>query len=249
MAGESGEMFAAVKGAVMAFTRSLARSLAPQVRVNCVAPGWIKTAWGESASDTWQQRAASESLLERWGTPEDVARVVAFLASPAADFVTGQVLAVNGGRSVKLHSMPRDHIHFVTGRLAEFSLRSVLAELAPRSRFRLFDRRAADHRGGAHDARLDRRPHPDSAVAATRVLVPGYCQGDLQPISAAVGMPVERGPRDLRRLAEFFGHKPPAEDYGQYDIEILAEINHAPRLTLARNPGRSPAPRRLPGPT
>ena len=51
MAGDSGEMFAAIKGAVMAFSRSLAQSLAPQVRVNCLAPGWIRTAWGEGASD------------------------------------------------------------------------------------------------------------------------------------------------------------------------------------------------------
>ena len=50
MAGDSGELFAATKGAVMAFTKSLARSLAPEVRVNCVAPGWIKTAWGAGAS-------------------------------------------------------------------------------------------------------------------------------------------------------------------------------------------------------
>ncbi|HEX3871967.1 MAG TPA: SDR family NAD(P)-dependent oxidoreductase [Pirellulales bacterium] len=97
MAGDSGEMFAAVKGAVMAFTRSLARSLAPEVRVNCVAPGWIKTAWGRQASDAWQRRARAESLLDRWGTPEDVARVTRFLVSPAAGFVTGHTIPVNGG--------------------------------------------------------------------------------------------------------------------------------------------------------
>ncbi len=99
MAGDSGEMFAAAKGAVMAFTRSLAKSLAPQVRVNCLAPGWIRTAWGETASDYWQQRATRESLLGRWGEPEDVARAACFLASPAAAFITGQILDVNGGRA------------------------------------------------------------------------------------------------------------------------------------------------------
>ncbi len=97
MAGDSGELFAATKGAVMAFTRSLAKSLAPEVRVNCIAPGWIRTAWGQRASAAWQKRAVAESLLARWGTPEDVARVARFLASPDAAFITGQVLPVNGG--------------------------------------------------------------------------------------------------------------------------------------------------------
>jgi len=97
MAGDSGQMFAAAKGAVMAFTRSLAQSLAPEVRVNCLAPGWIRTAWGEQASAYWQERALRQSLRGRWGTPEDVARAAVFLASPAADFLTGQIIPVNGG--------------------------------------------------------------------------------------------------------------------------------------------------------
>lgn len=97
MAGDSGEMFGAIKGAVTAFTRSLAQSLAPQVRVNCLAPGWIRTSWGEMASDYWQQRAERQSLRARWGTPEDVAQAAAFLASPAADFLTGQIIPINGG--------------------------------------------------------------------------------------------------------------------------------------------------------
>lgn len=97
MAGDSGEMFAATKGAIMSFTRSLARSLAPQVRVNCLAPGWIRTAWGDQASNYWNERAQKESLLQRWGTPQDVANTACFLASPAAAFVTGQIVAVNGG--------------------------------------------------------------------------------------------------------------------------------------------------------
>lgn len=97
MAGDSGELFAAVKGAIMAFSRSLARSLAPEVRVNCLAPGWIKTSWGQQANEAWQQRAVAESLLARWGEPEDIARAARFLASPASSFVTGQVINVNGG--------------------------------------------------------------------------------------------------------------------------------------------------------
>ena len=108
MAGGSGEMFAAIKGAIMAFTRSLAKSLAPQVQVNCVAPGWIRTAWGHDASLARQQRAVSESLLHRWGEPEDVAHAVRFLASPAASFINGQVIAVNGGRADLLDRSAND---------------------------------------------------------------------------------------------------------------------------------------------
>ena len=97
MGGDSGELFAATKGAVMSFSRSLALSLAPEVRVNCVAPGWIKTSWGDGASKAWQDRVIRETPLGRWGTTEDVARVSAWLASPASDYVTGQVIKVNGG--------------------------------------------------------------------------------------------------------------------------------------------------------
>jgi 3-oxoacyl-[acyl-carrier protein] reductase len=97
MEGDSGELFAATKGAIMAFTRSLAMSLAPAVRVNALAPGWIKTDWGEGASATWQERAIRETPLARWGTPEDVARVARFLVGPDAGFLTGQVVRINGG--------------------------------------------------------------------------------------------------------------------------------------------------------
>lgn len=97
MEGDSGEMFAASKNAIMGFTRSIAASLAPKVRVNCVAPGWIKTAWGDDASDYWQQRVINETPLQRWGTPDDVAAMIRFLASDSANFITGQVINVNGG--------------------------------------------------------------------------------------------------------------------------------------------------------
>jgi 3-oxoacyl-[acyl-carrier protein] reductase len=97
MEGDSGELFATAKNAVMGFTRSLAISLAPDVRVNCIAPGWIRTAWGETAGDNWQQRVKRETPLGRWGIPEDVAKLARFLASSDADFITGQVINVNGG--------------------------------------------------------------------------------------------------------------------------------------------------------
>jgi len=97
MEGDSGEMFAAVKNAVMGFTRSIALTLAPDVRVNCIAPGWIRTAWGASASDAWQERVLAETPLKRWGTPEDIATMARFLCSSEASFMTGQVISVNGG--------------------------------------------------------------------------------------------------------------------------------------------------------
>ncbi|HTU19903.1 MAG TPA: 2-amino-4-hydroxy-6-hydroxymethyldihydropteridine diphosphokinase [Gemmataceae bacterium] len=97
MEGDSGELFAASKGAIMAFSRSLALSLAPAVRVNCLAPGWIRTAWGEGASRPWQERVLRETPLRRWGRPEDVAAAARWLVSPAAAFLTGQIVRINGG--------------------------------------------------------------------------------------------------------------------------------------------------------
>jgi hypothetical protein len=67
----------------------------------------------------------------------------------------------------------------------------------------------------------------------TRVMIPGYCDGDLDELARAAGVPVQRGPRDLRELPAAFGQPSAAAEYGAYDIEILAEINHAPRLELA----------------
>ena len=106
MAGDSGQMFATIKGAVIAFTRSLAQSLAPAVRVNCLAPGWIKTDWGEEASPSWQARAVGDSLLRRWGTVEDVARAARFLVGPSASFINGQIVPINGGFSYGPRSAP-----------------------------------------------------------------------------------------------------------------------------------------------
>jgi 3-oxoacyl-[acyl-carrier protein] reductase len=97
MGGDSGELFATTKGAIMSMTKSLAQSLSPEVRVNCLAPGWIKTKWGEQAPHYWSERAKRESLADRWGTPEDVANVAAFLCSHAARFVSGQIVPINGG--------------------------------------------------------------------------------------------------------------------------------------------------------
>lgn len=97
MEGESGELFSVAKNAIMGFTRSLALSLAPEVRINCIAPGWIRTAWGETASELWQARVLQETPLKRWGLPEDIARLARFLLSDEASYLTGQVMNANGG--------------------------------------------------------------------------------------------------------------------------------------------------------
>ncbi|MBL6725192.1 MAG: SDR family oxidoreductase [Rubripirellula sp.] len=97
MEGDAGQMFGPVKAAVMAYAKNLAQSVAPCVRVNAVAPGWIKTAWGTEVTGYWSDRAIAQSLMGRWGTAQDVARAICYLSSPANHFITGQVLEVNGG--------------------------------------------------------------------------------------------------------------------------------------------------------
>ena len=97
MPGLNPQLFAAVKGAVLAFSKSLARSLAPRVRVNVVAPGWIETSFAANLDDNLRRAVAESTPLKRWGTPDDVAGAAVFLASPAAAFLTGQTIVVGGG--------------------------------------------------------------------------------------------------------------------------------------------------------
>jgi len=97
MAGANPQLFAAVKGGVLAFSRSLARSLAPAVRVNVLCPGWIETAFAEHADPDFRRAVAEGTPLGRWGRAQDVADAALYLASPEAAFVTGQALNVNGG--------------------------------------------------------------------------------------------------------------------------------------------------------
>jgi len=97
MAGGNPELFAAVKGGVLSFSKSLARSLAPEVRVNVLCPGWIETSFGEHADRDFYNSIAESTPLQRWGRPRDVAGTALYLASPRAAFVTGQAINVNGG--------------------------------------------------------------------------------------------------------------------------------------------------------
>jgi 3-oxoacyl-[acyl-carrier protein] reductase len=97
MAGDDPQLFAAVKGGVLAFSKSLARALAPDVRVNVLCPGWIETSFGEQADRDFYRSVAQDTPLGRWGRPQDVADAALYLASPEAAFVTGQAINVNGG--------------------------------------------------------------------------------------------------------------------------------------------------------
>jgi dihydropteroate synthase-like protein len=124
-------------------------------------------------------------------------------------------------------------ILFVTGKLAEPSLRRVLADISTSAEL---------------DYAVVVLPITVAALATTpwiakhlsvppgidRILLPGLCAGDLEILEQKAGVPVERGPRDVLDLPEFFGgEKTPRQGYGAYDIQLLAEINHAPRLDRA----------------
>lgn len=91
------QLYATSKGAVISMTRSLARTHAPRIRVNCIAPGWVENEWALSRPESFRQRITRQIPLGRWGTASDIVNAALFLASPAAAFITGQVLLVDGG--------------------------------------------------------------------------------------------------------------------------------------------------------
>ena len=90
--------YSASKAALIGLTRSLAMELAPSgIRVNCVAPGVIRTDMVEVLGEETLSELAEQTPMGRLGTPEDIAAAVAFLAGDAASFITGQVLTADGG--------------------------------------------------------------------------------------------------------------------------------------------------------
>jgi 3-oxoacyl-[acyl-carrier protein] reductase len=97
MKGENPGLYSAAKGGIASFSKSLARDVAPEIRVNILAPGFIETAFGEGADSKFRRQVIQMTPLGRWGTPDDVAAAAVFLASDDAAFLTGQTIAVNGG--------------------------------------------------------------------------------------------------------------------------------------------------------
>jgi 3-oxoacyl-[acyl-carrier protein] reductase len=91
--------YSAAKGAVLTLTRGLSKELAPRkIRVNCVSPGMIDTTFHDTFTAPEVRKAvAARTSVGREGTPEDVANAVLFLASPAAAYITGESIEINGG--------------------------------------------------------------------------------------------------------------------------------------------------------
>lgn len=122
---------------------------------------------------------------------------------------------------------------FVTGRLAEPQVRRVVAETARRFEFSAQVQVLGISVAALMHVDWVRRKLTVDRTAVDLVVLPGWCQGDVGPLAAELGVPVLIGPREIQDLPEWLGRgerAPP--DLSQFDIEIIAEINHAPRLAL-----------------
>ena len=127
---------------------------------------------------------------------------------------------------------PTMKILFVTGTLAEPALREVVRDLGPRIGFEAEVAALPISVAALMTPKWVAR-HLRVPEGIDRVILPGHCRGDLSSLEIPEGVSIEVGPEDLRDLPRFFGvDRAKLEDYGKFDIEILAEINHAPRLTL-----------------
>jgi len=94
--GETAQLYGTAKGALLGFSRPLAEDLAPDVLIRCLSLGWIKTRWGEKLSEELERRYAVGSRRNRWGTPEEVAATIEFLASDESKYIDGIGLRLDG---------------------------------------------------------------------------------------------------------------------------------------------------------
>jgi len=93
--------YTAAKAGINNITKSLAKELAPKINVNAIAPGPIMTDMLKQSGDEFISNVIKDTPLKRIGVPSDVAEIVSFLASEKSDFITGQVIAVDGGHSLR----------------------------------------------------------------------------------------------------------------------------------------------------
>jgi len=120
------------------------------------------------------------------------------------------------------------HVLFVTGKLAEPGLRRVLAGMAPPFGY---DVATLNITVAALMTTSWIAGHLGVPNGTDLVMIPGLCEGDVQVIGETLGVAVEKGPKDLREIPRHFGRASAASDYGDWDIEIVAEINNAPKLS------------------
>ena len=122
-----------------------------------------------------------------------------------------------------------EHILFLTGKLAEKQLRAILEKMQPKFRYTV-------HQLGVKVAALmtadmiGRRL--TDTYGADRIIVPGRCRGDLEKLSKDKGLPIERGPDELKDLPQYFGHAAHKPDLSRYQVRIFAEIVDAPNLSI-----------------
>lgn len=126
---------------------------------------------------------------------------------------------------------PEHHYYFVTGKLAEAAVREVVESLSQQYRFRYSIGVMPITVAALMTPRWLKR-HLAVPRQATHVIVPGYCGSDLSTLESICEIPVICGPNDCRWLPELFGAKPTDQALDQYDIQIIAEINHAPRMSI-----------------
>lgn len=130
-----------------------------------------------------------------------------------------------------MNLMGQEKIHFVTGRLAEAALRNILIDIATKEGFE-YSVQVLPISVAALLTPKWIAPRLDVPEGTTRIILPGYSTGDLAPIREVTKVPVEFGPKDLRKLPVYFGHQAAIEELNDFDIHIIAEINHAPRKSL-----------------